>query len=74
MGNNYPSILGFKSMINYDLELLFQAMQHVDFDIYKSISHMDENEIQQLGECFFAAYAPTGDVNLVDNQNDVVPF
>ena len=68
MGNNYPTFEGWRSIVNYNLELLFEAMNHVEFNIHKSLMQMDENEMQQLGHCFFAAYAPLGEV-IIESQN-----
>lgn len=68
MGNNYPTFKGWKSIVNYNLQLLFQAMEHVQFNIHKSLMQMDENEMQQLGHCFFAAYQPNGEV-IIESQN-----
>jgi len=67
MGNNYDTISsieqGWKSVINYNLQRLFEAMQNVNFDINKSLMMMEEIEMQQLGHCYFAAFEPTGELD-----------
>lgn len=66
MGNNYQTIESIKrgeiSVVNYNLEKLFEAINHVELDINKPIMQMEEEEIQQLGHCFFVAFDSPFDV------------
>jgi len=49
-------------VVNYNLEKLFEAINHVELDINKPIMQMEEEEIQQLGHCFFVAFDSPFDV------------
>jgi len=64
LGNNYDFNNGKVSIVNFNLERLFEAMENVGFNINKSLLTMEETEMQQLGHCFFAAHEPIDELNV----------